>query len=79
MAPGNQPGNPTTAPRVVKPHFIPLDDEIPPSHQSQIISNMKMNISNFIYALETYVIASIEIQIHYEANAATKPIIGTAE
>ena len=79
MAPENQPGTPTSYPRVVKTHGIPPDDEIPPACQSQRIINMKTTIFKSRYALATHVIAEIDILSHYEANVLIDPIAGVSE
>ena len=75
----NQPGTPTTAPSVVKPHLIPPDDKIPTASQYQRISNIKSTAYKPWYALATWVITEMDILINYDANAVINTITGEYE
>ena len=74
MVPENQPGTPTSSPRLVKPHLIPTDDKIPPACQYQRIRNMISTIYKYRYSIETRVTTAIDRLVHYEANAVIDTI-----
>ena len=57
----------------------PQANIIPTALLYQKIRNMKSNPSNSRYALETCVIAAIDILSHYDGNAVTNLITGSAE